>query len=109
MFVAFGIMQAVEKFTDGQGGMDKLRDICKGWDDATIADVRGIFQMLDDNGDGVLDMNELWVNFVVSGQQSNFSASLGLGNLVRVSSVDKLILWETITTTILATWKCYLQ
>ena len=52
-------MQAVEKFTDGQGGMDKLRDICKGWDDATIADVRGIFQMLDDNGDGVLDMNEL--------------------------------------------------
>ena len=52
-------MQAVEKFTDGQGAMDKLRDICKGWDDATIADVRGIFQMLDDNGDGVLDMNEL--------------------------------------------------
>ena len=51
--------QAMEKFTDGQEGMEKLRSVCRGWDDATIADVRGIFQMLDDNGDGVLDMNEL--------------------------------------------------
>ncbi|XP_043215007.1 uncharacterized protein LOC122378238 [Amphibalanus amphitrite] len=50
--------EAMEKFTDGQEGMDKLRSLCSGWDDATIADVRGIFQMLDDNGDGVLDMNE---------------------------------------------------
>ena len=52
-------LQAMEKFHDGMEGLQRLREICIGWDDATIADVRGIFQMLDDNGDGILDINEL--------------------------------------------------
>ncbi|XP_037092120.1 uncharacterized protein LOC119112163 [Pollicipes pollicipes] len=51
-------LQAMGKFHDGASSLARLHQTCPGWDDATIADVRGIFQMLDDNGDGVLDVNE---------------------------------------------------